>query len=70
MNYHIAKKHSKATARVIHEYKICDKHFHSSYILRDHKREEHGAQRGSGARNFEVLHVMRNVDDTSLEKEL
>ena len=29
MNYHIAKKHSKATAKVVHDYKICDKDFHS-----------------------------------------
>ena len=25
-NYHIAKKHSKATARVVHKGKICDRH--------------------------------------------
>ena len=44
MNYHVAKKHSKATARFDHKGKKCDKDFHSYYKLREHKRKEHGAQ--------------------------
>ena len=45
LNYHIAKKHSKATASVVRKCKIYDEDFHSFYNLRDHKRKEHGAQR-------------------------
>ena len=69
-NYHIAKKHSKATARVVQECKICGKNFHSFYNLPEHKRNEHGAQRSSGAQNLDVAHVMGDVDDNSLKEEL
>ena len=40
MNYRIARKHSKPTAR---KCKISDKDFHSFYKLREQKRKEHGA---------------------------
>ena len=33
---HIAKKHSKWTARVVLKCKLCDKEFHSFYLLREH----------------------------------
>ena len=49
MNYHIVKKHSKATARVVHKCKMCVKDCHKLYNLREHKRKQHGAQRGSRA---------------------
>ena len=39
INHHIAKKHSKATARVVHKCKLSDKDFHSSYLVREHKRK-------------------------------
>ena len=38
--------------------------------MREHKRREHGAQRGSGAQTVEVAHVMRDVDDKSLKEEM
>ena len=49
---------------------MCDKEFHSFYNLRDYKRKEHGAQRGSGAQYVDIAHVMRDVDDNSLKIEL
>ena len=41
-NYHVTKKHSKATAIIVHECKICDNGLHSLYLLREHKRKELG----------------------------
>ena len=58
MNIHIAKKHFKAIAKVLHKLNLCDKDFHSFYKLREHNRKEHGAQIGSGAQNVDVAHVM------------
>ena len=58
MNYHTGKKQSKTTARVVHKGKICDKDFRSSYNLREHKRKEHGAERGSRAQNNDVAHEL------------
>ena len=70
MNYHNAKKQSKATARVFHKFKICDKDFQNLYILREHKRKEHGAQRDSGAQIVDFAHVVGDIDDNSLEEVL
>ena len=70
MIYHIAKKHSEATARVVQNCKICDEDFHSFYKLREHRRKEHVAQRGSGAQNVDVAHVMGDAADNSLKKGL
>ena len=70
MIYDIAKKHSNATARVVHKCKLCDKDFHSFYILREHKRKEHGAQSGSGAESVDVAQLMGYVDDNCLKEEL
>ena len=64
------KKLSKATARVVHKLRICDKDFHSLYLLREHKRKEHGAVRGSGAQNVDATQLMGDVDGNSLKKEL
>ena len=70
MNYHIAKKHSKATARVLHGCKICDKDFHSFCIFREQKRKKHGTQRGSGAQNVDVTQLVGDVNGNSLKEEL
>ena len=64
---YIAKKHSNAYARVVHNCKVCDKDIHSSYNLREHKRERNGAQNGSGAQKVDVAHVLGGVDDNSLK---
>ena len=68
MNYYFAKKHSKATARVVYSCKKCDKYFHSFYNLREHKRKEHVSQRSPRAQNVDVAHVMGDVDDNSLKE--
>ena len=66
----MAEKHSKATAMVVHQGRIFDKDFHSFYNLREDKRKEHGAQRGSGAQNVDVAHVIGDVVDNGLKEEL
>ena len=70
MIYHIAKNYSKATARVVHECRICDKDFHSFFLLRENKLKGHGAQRSSGAQKVDVTQLMGDVDDNSLKEEL
>ena len=56
MKYHLAEKHSKATARVVHKCNICDKHFPSFYLLREHKRKEQGAHREIIEPKLSMLH--------------
>ena len=70
MKYHIARRHSNATGRVVDKWKICHQDFHGFYKMRKHKRNEHGAQRSSGAQIVDVAHVMGDVDDDSLKEEL
>ena len=38
--------------------------------MREHKRKEHGAQRGSGAQSVDVAQLMGDVYDNSLKEEL
>ena len=58
MEYHIAKRHSARTASAVYACKICNEDFHSFYLLREHKRKEHGAERGSGAQKVDVTQVI------------
>ena len=48
---------------------ILEKDLHSFYLLREHKRKEHGAQRSSDAQTVDVTQLTRDVDN-SLKKEL
>ena len=70
MSYQIAKKQSKATARVVQKCKTCDNGFHSFYNLREHRRKNHEPQRGSRDQNVDVADVMWDVDDKSLKEEI
>ena len=70
MNCHLANKHTKAAARAVDKCKMCDKGFHSFYWLREQKRKDQGAQRGSGAQNVDVTQLMGDADDNSLKWEL
>ena len=70
MKYHIVKKHSKAFAKVVQKCKICDKNYHSLYLLREHKWKEHGAQRGSAAQSVDVAQLMGDVHVDSCKEEL
>ena len=68
--YHIIKKNSKATARVVQTWKKCDKDFHKFCLLREHKRKELGSQTGSWIQNADVAQLKGDVDDNSLEEQL
>ena len=70
VNFPNAKKHSKATARVAHECKKCDKAFQSVYLMQEHKQMEHGEQRSSGTQNGDVTQLMGGVDLNCLNEEL
>ena len=70
MIHQIAKKHSKASAIVVHKGKICEKDFHSFYNLQEHNRTEHWAQRGLGAQNDNVTQLIGVVGEKSLNEEL
>ena len=56
MNYHIAKKHSKATARTVHKCKVCDKDFHS-FTMCENMSGSNMKQGGSEAQEVYVAHV-------------
>ena len=49
---------------------MCDRHFHSFYLLREHKLKELGTQTGSGAENFDVAHAMGDIGENCLKEEL
>ena len=70
MNCDITKKHSKAVASVVQKCKICDQDFQSFFLFRDHKRKEHGAQRGSAAQSVGVAKIMGYFEKKSLTEEL
>ena len=70
MKNRIAKKQSKVSAMVFLKCKICDKEFHSFFLMREPKGKEHGAQRGSRAHSVDALQLMGDVDDKSLKQEL
>ena len=68
--YHKAKKQSKATARIVHKFKTCEKDFHIIDLLREHKRMEYGGQRSPGAQNVDVTQLMGDDNDKSPKEEL
>ena len=70
MNYHLAKKHSKAFVSVVHKCKTADKDFDNFYELRGQNWKEHRAQRSSRAHYVDVAHVMRDVEEKNWKEEL
>ena len=70
MNYHIAKKHSAPKPEVTFKCKLCHQEFPGFYALRQHGNTQHGMQIGSGTRDVVVEHIVGDVDDHSLRKEL
>ena len=70
MKSQLIKNHSKANARSVHEFKRCDKDFHSFQLLREHKWKEHAAQRCSRAQNIDVTQLLEDVDDNILKEKL
>ena len=69
-SYHFVKKRSKSTVRFVRKRKFCDKDIHRFYLLREHIRNEHGAQRISTAQIVYVTQLNGAVDDNSLKEDL
>ena len=70
LNYHIAKKHSARKPHVTFKYKLCYQEFPGFYALRQHRNTQHGMQIGSGTRDVDVEHIVGDVEDHRLRKEL
>ena len=62
MKYHFAKKYPLASVRAVHKSKVSDEEVYSVYLLRYHKRNEHGAQRRSSLQDVYVTQFLENVD--------
>ena len=69
-NYHIAKKHSAPKPDITFKCTLCFQEFPRFYALRQHRNTQHGMQVGSGTRDVDVEHIVRNVKDHSLREEL
>ena len=70
MNYHIAKKHSAPKADVTFKCKLCYQGFPGFYALRQRRNNQHGMQFESGTTDVEVEHIVGDIEDHSLTKEL
>ena len=70
LNYHIVKKQSAPKPDVTFKCKLCFQEFPGFYALRQHRNIQHGMQVGSGTRDVDVEHIVRDVEDHSLREEL
>ena len=70
LNYHIAKYYSAPKLDVTFKCKLCCQEFPEFYALRQHRNTQHGMQIGSGSRDVDVEHIVRDVEDHSLREEL
>ena len=70
LNYHIAKKHSVPKLGVTFKCKLSNQDISGFYALRQHRNTQHGLQFGSGAKDVDVEHVVRDVDDQRLREAL
>ena len=70
LNYHIAKKHSAPKPDVTFKCKLCFQEFPGFYALRQHRNTQHTMQIGSGTKDMDVKHIVGDVDDHKLRKEL
>ena len=51
-------------------FKPCNQEFRGFYALRQHRNTQHGTKIGSGTRDVDVEHILGDVGDHSLTKEL
>ena len=70
LNYHIAKKHSARKPEVTFNCKLCYRKFTGFYALHQHRNSHYGMRIGSGTRDVDVEHILGDVEDHSLRKEL
>ena len=70
LNYLFVKKHSARKPDITFMCKLCCAEFPGFYALRHHRNNQHGSQMGFGTSNFDVEHIVGDVDDQSLREEL
>ena len=70
LHYHIAKKHSAPKPDVTFKCKLCFQEFPGFYALLQHRNTQHGMQIGSGTRDVDVEHRVRDVEKHRLREEL
>ena len=70
LNYHIAKKHNAPKPDVTFKCKLCYQSFQDFYALLQHRDTQHGLQVGSGTRDVDVEHIVGDVEDHRLRKQL
>ena len=70
LNYHIAIKHSAPKPDITFKCKLCYQEFPGFYALRQHRNTQHGMQIVPGTKDFDVEHIVRDVEDHSLREEL
>ena len=70
LNYHIAKKHSAPKPDIIFKCKLCYQEFQGFHALRQHRNTQHGMQIGSRTTDVDVEHIVGDVEDHSLRKEV
>ena len=68
--YHIAKKDSAPKLDVTLKSKLCYQEFPGFYALRQHRSTQHGMQIGSRTSDVNVEHIVGDVEDHILRKEL
>ena len=70
LNYHIAKKHSAPKHDISFKCTLCYAEFPGNYALRQHRNTQHTMQIGSGTRDVDAEHIVGDVEDQRLRKEL
>ena len=70
LNYHIAKKHSAPKSDTTFKSKLRYQGFPGFYSLRQHRNTQHGMQIGSGTKDMDVQHIVRDDEDHRLKEEL
>ena len=68
--YHVAKKHSSPKPDVTFNCKLCFQEFPGFYALRHYRNTQYGMQIGSRTRDVVVEHIVGDVEDYRLRKEL
>ena len=70
LNYHIAKKHSAPKPDITFKCKLCHQEVPGFYALRQHRNTQHGMHIGSGSRDVDVEHILRDVEDQRLREKV
>ena len=65
LNYHIAEKYGAPKPDITFKCKLCFQEFPGFYALRLHRNTEHEMQIGSGTKDVNVEHLVRDVEDHS-----